>query len=107
MRNPLIGVILNTLLDAFNKGLCDDLPDDSVEEFTNSISSIYNKLADKQDIVMTVEEARRYLSCTRQTLNNYVREGKLVPKKHLGGVLEFKYEDLKNFKNNKLKRKEI
>lgn len=103
MRNPLIGKILNSLLDAFNNGACDDLTIEDMQECNTMLSDLYNKLSDKQDKVLTIEESRRYLNCTRQTLNNYVREGKIIPKKHLGGTLEFKLKDLKILKTFKTK----
>lgn len=97
MRNPLIGIILNTLLKEYNTGACDSLSAEEQDDLMESLSTLKDKLSDKQDKVLTIEETRRYLGCTRQTLNNYVRDGKLVPKKHLGGALEFRLKDLKEF----------
>lgn len=99
MRNPLIGIILKSLWDEYNAGACDDLDSKDQDLLLESVSSLHDKLSDKQDKVLTIEETRRYLGCTRQTLNNYVKEGKLTPKKHLGGAIEFRLKDLKEFIN--------
>jgi hypothetical protein len=105
MRNPLIKVILDSFVNEYNSGACDELSKEDEEAIMNTLASLKDTLSDKQDKVLTIEETRKYLNCTRQTLNNYVKEGKLRPKKHLGGVLEFRLKDLKQFIKNKFTHK--
>lgn len=98
-RNPLIEVILTSLLNEYKEGACDNLSAEDQDNLLSQLQSLKDNLEDKQDKVYTIEEASIYLNCTRQTLRNYVKEGKLHPVKHKGGVLEFKVRELKQFKN--------
>lgn len=97
MKSAIIGIILRALLKEYESGVCDNISDEEQSKCLEALNSLYDNLSNKQDKVLTIEETRQYLGCTRQTLNNYVNEGKLKPKKHLGGTLEFKLKDLKNF----------
>ena len=55
-----------------------------------------DKFEYKQDETLSTEEASIYLNITRQTLHNYVKQGKLHPKKQLGGTLQFYKRELDN-----------
>lgn len=94
MRNPLIGVILEGLLKEYNEGICDNLSEEQNSYMTKCLSDLRDTLALKQDEMLTIEQASIYLNVTRQTINNYVKAGKLHPKKQLGGVKMFKKKEL-------------
>lgn len=97
MRDPLIGAVLNSLLSSYNEGACDNMTAEQQDELLRRVSELKDEMSDKQDKVYTIEETSRYLRVSRQTVSDYVRQGKLTPVKHLGGVLEFKFKDLKKF----------
>lgn len=97
MKPVLIGVLLNSLQDQYRQGACDDLSTEEQDSLLKDITKISDYMQDKQDKVLTIEETSQYLRVSRQTVNHYVKEGKLKPTKHLGGVMEFKLKDLKRF----------
>lgn len=94
MRSSIIGYILKALNKAYEDGVCDDITDEEFSEAVASFEHIKDVLEKKQDITYTIEQASLYLKVTRQTINNYVKTGKLHPKKQLGGVLQFKKREL-------------
>lgn len=102
MHKPIIKAILDSLNSSYERGECDNLSKKEELTLLELFKGIYNILTDKQDKVLTIEETTKYLGITRPTLSSLVKQGKLKPKKHLGGVQEFKLIDLKNYiKENK------
>lgn len=95
MKNPLIKAILDNFNKSYEQGACDDLPKDQEQELLQKLASVKDILEDKQDAVMTTEEVSQFLNVSRQTVNTYVKEGYLHPKKQLGGVLQFKRKEVK------------
>lgn len=68
---------------------------------TKCLSDLRDTLALKQDEMLTIEQASIYLNMTRQTINNYVKAGKLHPKKlfwHINGNDGSGDEALKKYK---------
>lgn len=90
----LIGKILETLMTSYKEGKCDDLSEDEREVILSELISVMDRLQMKQDETLTTEQASLFLNVSRQTINNYVKEGKLHPHKQLGGVLQFKKKEL-------------
>lgn len=102
MKPVLIGVLLESLQDQYRQGACDNLSTEEQDSLLKEVTRLSDYMQDKQDKVLTIEETSQYLRVSRQTVNHYVKEGKLKPTKHLGGVMEFKLRDLKEFvKQNK------
>lgn len=95
MKNPLIGEVLKSLWKSYEEGHCDDLPEEQEALLLKELSVIKDSLELKQDKVLTIEEASQYLGVTRQTVNKYVKQGLLHPKKQLGGVLQFTLKEIK------------
>lgn len=95
MRNPLIKIILEGLLKEYNDGLCDNLSEEQNQYMTKCLTELRDELAMKQDEMLTIEQTSIYLNVTRQTINNYVKAGKLHPIKQLGGCKLFKKKELK------------
>lgn len=95
MKNPLIGLILKSLNESYDKGACDELSKEQETQLLAQLSQIKDDLDFKQDKELTIEETSQYLGVTRQTVNNYVNKGLLTPRKQLGGVMVFKLKDLK------------
>lgn len=100
----IIGVILNKLLEEYNKGTCDNLDDATKHSVMSELNNLYEIITSKQDKTLTTEQASIYLNVSRQSLHNYIKEGKLHPKKQLGGVLQYSEIELKKLKNNGLQR---
>lgn len=94
MKNPLIKVILEGLLKEYNEGACDNLSQEQNDYVTKQLADIRDNLAMKQDEMLTIEQASICLNVTRQTINNYVKEGKLHPIKQLGGSKLFKKREV-------------
>lgn len=90
----LIKTILESLLDTYNSGKCKDLTDQEQEELLDTLIKFKDKFEYKQDETLSTEQASIYLNITRQTLHNYVKQGKLHPKKQLGGTLQFYKREL-------------
>lgn len=90
----LLGYILNALNTAYSQGACDNITDEELSEVLGSFEHMKDIFEKKQNITYTTEQASRYLNVTRQTINNYVKAGKLHPKKQLGGVLQFDKQEL-------------
>lgn len=101
MKNILIGKILKAFNEAYEEGACDNITGQEQQEIINQLSEFYDKLAVKKDDTLTTEQASRYLNVTRQTINNYVKAGKLHPIKQLGGVLQFNRVELNKLKYKK------
>ena len=92
----LIKIILESLLDSYNKGKCKELSEKEENELLETLIKFKDKFEYKQDETLSTEEASIYLHITRQTLHNYVKQGKLHPKKQLGGTLQFYKRELDN-----------
>ena len=93
-RNNLIGIILQSLLNEYNAGACDNMSEEQMQSISKQLNYIRLEIGNYQEKVLTTEEASIYLNVTRWTINNYVKQGKLHPQKHLGGVNEFKKSEL-------------
>lgn len=88
----IIAKFLKLFNEEYEKGTCDNV---TSPDMVKVLNTLYEDISSKQDKVLTTEEASIYLNVTRQTLHNYVRQGKLHPKKRLGGVKEFSYKELR------------
>lgn len=94
MRNPLIGLLLKSLLKEYESGQCDNLTDTDNEAVNEKLLELKQLLANQQDESLTIEQASIFLNVSRPTIYKYIKEGKLTPKKQLGGVLQFKKKEL-------------
>lgn len=88
----IIGKILRIFEEEYKSGGCENI---SSEDVINALTQFYDTLTNKQEKVLTTEQASLFLNVTRQTINNYVKQGKLHPQKKLGGVKEYKMKELK------------
>lgn len=95
MKNPLIKAILDSLNDSYNNGTCDNLSIEEEKALLQQLAIIKDTLEFKQDKEFTIEETSQYLGVSRQTINKYVNEGLLTPRKQLGGVIVFKFKEIK------------
>lgn len=94
MRNPLIGMLLKSLLKEYESGQCDTITNADNEAINEKLLELKQLLANQQDETLTIEQASIFLNVSRPTIYKYIKEGKLTPKKQLGGTLQFKKKDL-------------
>lgn len=99
----LLGLLLHQLVDSYDAGNSNISEEEEIE-ILNQLVYLKDKIEQKQDITYTTEQASIYLNVTRQTLNNYVKQKLLHPKKQLGGVLQYSKFELDNLKHNGLRK---
>lgn len=102
----ILGKILHTLTDSYDKGECDDLSLEQREELLDSLVKFKDALSNKEDASMSKYRAENYVGLGRAQFDNLRREGKL-PKgfKEQGGGLRFYKKDLDKFLKERYDKK--